>query len=83
MNKLKTFLLIVGGVFVSTAGPLFLANVTNVFETDWSTWTIIISGGVFGLVAYAMVWLAPITIKPSSMFGFKDKTTTTTVTTKS
>lgn len=57
--KLQQFLFIVISVFVATAGPLFLANVTNVFETDWSTWTIIISGGIFGVVSYVVMWLAP------------------------
>jgi len=71
MGKIKQFLVIVLGVFIATAGPIFLANVTNVFETSWSTWTTIISCGVFGLVAYAIAYVAPVTIVPSRMFGFK------------
>ena len=66
MPKLKAFLLIVAGVFVATAGPIFLGNVTNVFHTPWSTWEIIVSGGVFGVVAYLIAVLAPVAIKPSA-----------------
>jgi len=57
--KIQQFLFILISVFVGTAGPLFLANVTNVFEVPWSTWTIIISGGIFGVVSYGIMWLAP------------------------
>ena len=65
MNKLRAFLLIVVGVFVSTAGPLFLANVFNVFDTPWSTWTIVISGGIAGVVTYLVAVVAPVSIQPS------------------
>jgi hypothetical protein len=73
MNKLRAFLIIVVGVFLSTAGPIFLGNVTDVFHTPWSTWTIIISGGVFGLVAYGIAVLAPFTIKPSKLLKLPER----------
>lgn len=57
--KAQQFLFVLISVFVGTAGPLFLANVTNVFEVPWSTWQIIISGGIFGVVSYGIMWLAP------------------------
>jgi H+/Cl- antiporter ClcA len=59
MLKAQQFFFILISVFVGTAGPLFLANVTNVFEVPWSTWQIIISGGIFGVVSYFIMWLAP------------------------
>jgi hypothetical protein len=57
--KIQQFLLVVVTVFIGTAGPLFLANVTNVFEVPWATWQIILSGGVFGVVTYIVAWLVP------------------------
>ena len=65
MSKIRAFLLIVVGVFISTAGPLFLANVFNVFDTPWSTWTIVISGGVAGVVTYLVAVVAPVSLHPS------------------
>ena len=58
-DKLKQFGLVVLVVFVGTAGPLFLANVTNVFAVPWATWQIVLSGGVFGVVTYAIAWALP------------------------
>jgi hypothetical protein len=72
MAKLKAFLIIVLGVFVSSAGPLFLANIFNVFETPWSTWTIVISGGVFGVIAYLVAVCAPMALKPSAKFSLPE-----------
>ena len=57
--QLKQFLLWVVCVFVGTAGPLFLANVTNVFAVPWATWQIIISGGIFGIVSAVIAWAVP------------------------
>lgn len=68
MNKVKAFLIIVVGVFIATAGPIFLGNVTNIFHTPWSTWEIIVSSGVFGVVTYVLAAVVPIAIKPSKMW---------------
>ena len=57
--KIQQFLFVVICTFIATAGPLFLANVTNVWDTDWSTWTIIISGGIAGVVNYLVMYVAP------------------------
>ena len=58
--QLKQFLLWVLCVWVATAGPLFVANANgNVFTVPWSTWQIILSGGVFGLVSAAIAWALP------------------------
>lgn len=65
MNKLRAFLLIVVGVFVSSAGPIFLANALNIWTIPWSTWQIIISSGIFGVVTYLVAVVAPVSIKPS------------------
>jgi len=59
LTKLQQFFLVVVVVFVAAAGTQFLANVTNIFDTDWSTWTIIINSGVVAVVAYIVAWLTP------------------------
>ena len=72
MKKVRAFLIIVVGVWIASAGPIFLGNVTNVFETPWSTWTIIISGGVFGVVTWLLATVVPVAIKPSTKFRFPE-----------
>jgi hypothetical protein len=57
--KIKQFLVVLVIVFVSAAGVAFLANVTNVFETDLSTWQIIINAGVVAVVTYVVAYLVP------------------------
>jgi hypothetical protein len=57
--KIQQFVLVVVCVFIGTAGPAFLANVFNVFDTPWSTWTIVISAGVAGVVTYGVAWALP------------------------
>ena len=58
--KLKQALLWIGCVWIATAGPLFIANAAgNVFTVPWSTWQIILSGGIFGVVTAAIAWAAP------------------------
>ena len=59
MQKIQQFALVVVCVFIGTAGPLFLANIANVFDTPWSTWTIVISGGIAGVVTYLVAWVLP------------------------
>ena len=59
LTKMQQFLLVVIVVFISAAGTQFLANVVDVFNTDWSTWTIIINSGVIAVVAYIVAWLTP------------------------
>jgi len=58
-NKIQQFLLVIVCVFIAAAGTQFLANATNVFETDWSTWAIVINSGVVAVVTYVVAWLAP------------------------
>jgi len=69
-NKIQQFLLVIIVVFVSAAGTQFLGNVTNVFETDWSTWAIIVNSGVIAVVAYVVAWLLP----QNRAFGLGAKT---------
>lgn len=59
MEKFQQFILVVVCVFIAAAGTQFLANATNIFETDWSTWTIIINSGVVAVVTYVVAWLTP------------------------
>ena len=66
MAKLRAFLLIVVGVFVASAGPIFISNGLNIFKFSMSTWQIIISAGIFGVVTYVMAVVVPLTIKPSA-----------------
>jgi len=68
--RLRAFLIIVVGVFIASAGPIFLGSVTNVFETSWSTWTTIISCGVFGVVTWVLATIVPVAIKPSAGLKF-------------
>jgi hypothetical protein len=68
-EKIKQFLVVLVIVFVSTAGVSFLANVTNVFETDLSTWQIVVNAGVVGVVSYVVAWLVPY----NKMFGLGSK----------
>ena len=65
MNKLRAFVVIVAGVFVASAGPIFLLNATNVWTIPLSTWQTIISAGVAGVVLYLMAVAAPLAVKPS------------------
>lgn len=58
-DKLKVSIWIIVLVFVAACATQFLANVTNVFQTDWSTWAIIINSGVVAVVAYVLQWVAP------------------------
>jgi hypothetical protein len=66
MAKVRAFILIVVGVFICTAGPIFISNGLNIFEFPLSTWQTIVSAGIFGVVAYLMAVCAPIAIKPSA-----------------
>jgi hypothetical protein len=58
-SKVQQFLLVIVCVFVSAAGTQFLANAVNVFETDWSTWAIIINSGIVAVVTYVVAWVLP------------------------
>ena len=66
MAKLRAFLIIVVGVFIASAGPIFISNGLNIFKFPLSTWEIIISAGIFGVVTYLMAVVVPLTIKPSA-----------------
>lgn len=57
--KVKSFLLTVLIVFVSAAGISFLSNVTNVLETDWATWQIVLNAGIVAVVSYIVAWCVP------------------------
>ena len=72
MSKVRAFLLIVAGVFVCSAGPIFISNGLNIFDFPLSTWEIIISAGCFGVVAYLMAVFGPLTMRPSSKFRFPE-----------
>ncbi len=58
-DKLKQSLWTVAIVFVAACATQFLANVTDVFATDWATWKIVLNSGVVAVVAYVLAWLAP------------------------
>jgi hypothetical protein len=72
MAKVRGFLIIVLGVFVCSAAPLFLNNALNIWEIPWSTWQIIISAGVFGVVTWLAAVLFPYTVKPSKGLKFPE-----------
>jgi hypothetical protein len=72
MAKVRAFLIIVIGVFIATAGPVFLGNVTNVFHTQWSTWETILTAGVFGIVTWLLATVVPVAIKPSLGLRFPE-----------
>jgi hypothetical protein len=72
MAKVRAFIIIVLAVFICTAGPIFISNGLNIFEFSMSTWEIIISAGCFGVVAYLMAVLAPLTIQPSAGLRFPE-----------
>jgi len=75
MQKIQQFILVVVCVFIAAAGTQFIANVVNVFQTDWSTWTIIINSGVVAVVAYVVAWLTP----QNRAFGLGAKEVTPTI----
>jgi len=57
--KVQQFLFVVISVFIGSAAPAFLANATNIWEIDASTWQIIVSSGVAGVVTYLVMYFAP------------------------
>ena len=59
MLKLQQFLFVVVSVFVGSAVPAFLANAANIWDISASTWQIIVSSGVAGVVTYCVMYLAP------------------------
>ena len=67
MGKLRAFIIIVAAVFVSSSGPIFLVNLTNLWEVPLSTWQTIVTAGVAGVVVYLIAVCAPIAIKPSAV----------------
>jgi hypothetical protein len=72
MSKVRAFLIIVVGVFIASAGTVFVGNVTNVFSTPWSTWTTIITAGVMGVVTWLLATVVPVAIKPSKGMRFPE-----------
>lgn len=57
--KLQQFLFIVITVFLGSIATLFGGQAVNLFELSWSTWTILISSVVIGVLGYLAMWLAP------------------------
>lgn len=65
MPKVKAFALIVVGVFIASAAPIFIANAANIWEIPLSTWQTIISAGVAGVVAWLLATVLPTALQPS------------------
>ena len=59
MVKFQQFLFVVISVFVGSAAPAVLANAANIWDISASTWQIIVSSGVAGVVTYCVMYLAP------------------------
>ena len=57
--KVQQFLFVVISVFIGSAAPAFLANAANIWDISASTWQIIVSSGVAGVVTYCVMYLAP------------------------
>lgn len=57
---MKKTILIPVLVFVIAAGGQFLMNVTNVFDTDWGTWQIVINAGVVAVVSWGIAYSSAI-----------------------
>lgn len=68
--KVQQFLFVVISVFIGSAAPSFLANAANLWEINASTWQIIVSSGVAGVVTYLVMYLAP----QNKSFGLGAKT---------
>ena len=65
MGRVRAFILIVAGVFVSAAGPIFILNATNIWTIPISTWQTIVSAGVAGVVTYLIAVVAPVDVRVS------------------
>ena len=57
--NIQRFLFVVISVFIGSAAPAFLASSANIWEINASTWQIIVSSGVAGVVTYCVMYLAP------------------------
>ena len=66
MNKIRAFLLIVAGAFISSAAPIFLLNLTNIWTIPLSTWQTIVTAGIAGVVLYLMAAAAPYAVTPGA-----------------
>jgi hypothetical protein len=67
--KVQQFLFVVISVFIGSAAPAFLANAANIWEISASTWQIIVSSGVAGVVTYLVMYFAP----QNKQFGLGSK----------
>jgi len=68
MKEVRAALIIVVGVFLGGAIPVFLANLTNLWEIPLSTWQTIITMGVAGVATWLLAVVVPVAIKPSARF---------------
>jgi len=60
MDKFKQFFIICLTVFIGAFCTQLLANVTNVFATDLSTWLLVLNSAVLAVVTYVVAWLIPL-----------------------
>jgi hypothetical protein len=67
--KVQQFVFVVISVFIGSAAPSFLANAANIWEINASTWQIIVSSGVAGVVTYLVMYFAP----QNKQFGLGSK----------
>jgi len=59
LTKAQQFIMVLVVVFIGAAGTQFLANAVDIFNSDWSTWQIVINSGVVAVVTYVVAWLTP------------------------
>lgn len=78
MGKVRAFLIIVVGVFLGGAIPVFLTNLAseevgwNIWKVPLSTWQIIVTMGIAGIGTWVCATLVPVIIKPSAALKFPE-----------
>jgi antibiotic biosynthesis monooxygenase (ABM) superfamily enzyme len=60
MDKFKQAFIICLTVFLGAFLTQLLANVTNIFATDLSTWLLILNSAVLSVITYIVAWLIPL-----------------------
>jgi hypothetical protein len=70
MAKVRAFLIIAVGVFLGSAIPVFLINLTNIWTIPLTTWQIIITAGLAGVATWLLAVVVPVAIKPSAGLKF-------------
>lgn len=58
-EKLKQLGVIVAIVFVGAVLTQLVSNQVNLFESDWSTWQIILNSALLTVFTTVLAWLVP------------------------